>query len=166
MSRVYNKGFFLHVIPVCIIVPWSELLRLLEETYNNIHTYQKVIKDVHVHVRYFSRVEEFGLTYNSFINFRRGYWYNCVERHGSTTGEPFMSSYFVSKGIHVQQRRIRASINYVDPRNVALRGGSGRGGGRGQYCHRKYFVPSLIRCNFFIHGCCDGFSRKSHISQM
>ena len=42
-----------------------------------------------------------------------------------------MSGYFVSKGIHVQQRRIRASINYVDPRNVALRGGSGRGGGGG-----------------------------------
>ena len=39
-----------------------------------------------------------------------------------------MSGYFVSKGIHVQQRRIRASINYVDPRNVALRGGSGGGG--------------------------------------
>ena len=42
-----------------------------------------------------------------------------------------MSGYFVSKGIHVQQRRIRASINYVDPRNVALRGEGGGGGGGG-----------------------------------
>lgn len=65
-----------------------------------------------------------------------------VERHGSTTGEPFMSGYFVSKGIHVQQRRIRASINYVDPRNVALRGGSGGEGG-GAVLSQKVFRSFL-----------------------
>ena len=64
-----------------------------------------------------------------------------VERHGSTTGEPFMSGYFVSKGIHVQQRRIRASISYVNPRNVALRGGSEEGGGGSTVTESISFLP-------------------------
>ena len=52
-----------------------------------------------------------------------------------------MSGYFVSKGIHVQQRRIRASINYVDPRNVALRGGSGGEGGGSTVTESISFLP-------------------------
>ena len=49
---------------------------------------------------------------------------NFISRHGSTTGEPFMSGYFHSLGLHVQRNRIRAAINGVDHRNTALRWGA------------------------------------------
>ena len=88
-----------------------------------------------------------------------------MSRHGHTTGEPFMSGYLRSLGLHIQRRRVRAAINRVDPRNTALR--------RGALVRRKtYFVPwanslwhldghhSLIRWKFVVHGCCDGKSRK------
>ncbi|CAB3984915.1 hypothetical protein AC249_AIPGENE5997 [Paramuricea clavata] len=88
-----------------------------------------------------------------------------ISRHGSTTGEPFMSGYFRSLGHHVQRRRIRAFLNRVDPEHTALRWGA-------LVARRKYFVRwpnslwhidghhSLIRWKFVIHGCCDGKSRK------
>jgi len=88
-----------------------------------------------------------------------------MSRHGCTTGEPFMSGYFRSLGMHVQRWRIRAAINRVDPRNTALRWGA-------LVSRRRYFVQwpnslwhidghhSLIKWKFVIHGCCDGKSRK------
>lgn len=88
-----------------------------------------------------------------------------IEKHGSTTGEPFMTGYFRSIGLNIQRRRIRASLKRVDPRNSALRWGL-------LIYRRRYYVPwpnslwhvdghhSLIRWKFVIHGCCDGFSRK------
>ena len=88
-----------------------------------------------------------------------------ISRHGSTTGEPLMSGYFRSLGFHIQRRRIRASLNRVDPEHSALRWGA-------LVARRKYFVRwpnslwhldghhSLIRWRFVIHGCCDGKSRK------
>ena len=91
----------------------------------------------------------------------RGY----ISCHGSTTGEPLMSGYFRSLGLHIQRRRIRASLNRVDPEHSALRWGA-------LVARRKYFVRwpnslwhldghhSLIRWKFVIHGCCDGKSRK------
>ena len=90
---------------------------------------------------------------------------NFISRHGSSTGETFISGHFLSLGLYIQRRRIRASLNRVDPKNVALRWGS-------LVYRRKYYVPwpnslwhidghhSLIRWKFVIHGCCDGFSRK------
>ena len=115
------------------------------------------------------RVEEYGLTTLqkfSIISDERiddiikGY----ISRHGSTTGEPFMSGYFRSLGLHIQRSRIRAALNRVDPHNTVLRWGT--------LVSRRYFVPwpnslwhidghhSLIRWKFVIHGCCDGKSRK------
>ena len=88
-----------------------------------------------------------------------------ISRHGSTTGEPFMSGYFRSKGFFIQRQRIRASLNRVDPRHTVLRWGA-------LVSRRSYHVPwpnslwhidghhSLIRWQFVIHGCIDGKSRK------
>ena len=88
-----------------------------------------------------------------------------ISRHGSTTGEPFMSGYFRSLGLYVQRSRIRTALNRVDPHNSVLRWGA-------VVSRRKYFVPwpnslwhidghhSLIRWKFVIHGCIDGKSRK------
>ena len=88
-----------------------------------------------------------------------------IDRHGPTTGEPFMSGFFRSKGITIQRRRIRESLNRVDPKNTAARWGA-------VIKRRSYFVPwqnslwyldghhSLIRWKFVIHGCIDGKSRK------
>lgn len=56
-----------------------------------------------------------------------------ISRHGSTTGEPFMSGYFHSLGLHVQRSRIRSALNMVDPYNTALRWGT-------LVSRRKYFV--------------------------
>ena len=57
-----------------------------------------------------------------------------MSRHGHTTGEPFMSGYLRSLGLHIQRRRVRAANNRVDPRNTALRWGA--------LVRRKtYFVP-------------------------
>ena len=88
-----------------------------------------------------------------------------ISRHGSTTGEPLMSGYFRSLGLHIQRSRVRASLNRVDPHNTALRWGA-------VVSRRTYFVPwpnslwhidghhTLIRWKFIIHGCFDGKSRK------
>ena len=116
------------------------------------------------------RVEEYGLSelqqFSDISDDRidaiiRDY----MSRHGSTTGEPLMSGYLHSLGLHIQRSRIRAAINRVDPRNTALRWGA-------LVSRRRYFVPwpnslwhidghhSLIRWKFVIHGCCDGKSRK------
>lgn len=88
-----------------------------------------------------------------------------IDRHGPTTGEPFMSVFFRSKGIIIQRRRVRESLNRVDPKNTITRWGS-------LIKRRSYFVPwpnslwhldghhSLIRWKFVIHGCIDGKSRK------
>ena len=88
-----------------------------------------------------------------------------ISRHGPTTGEPLLSGYFRSKGFYIQRRRVRSSLNRVDPKNTALRWGA-------LVTRRTYFVPwpnslwhidghhSLIRWQFVIHGCIDGKSRK------
>ena len=88
-----------------------------------------------------------------------------MSRHGNTTGEPYISGYFKSIGICIQRRRVRESINRIDPLHAALRWGV-------LISRRTYFVPwpnslwhidghhSLIRWKFVIHGCIDGKSRK------
>lgn len=116
------------------------------------------------------RVEEYGFTnlqkYSDITdeqieNILKDY----ISRHGSTTGEPFMSGYFRSIGLHIQRSRIRSALNRVDPHNTILRWGA-------LVSRRKYFVKwpnslwhidghhSLIRWKFVVHGCCDGKSRK------
>ena len=57
-----------------------------------------------------------------------------ILRHGSTTGEPCLRGYFRAMGYTVQRRRIRESLNRVDPRNTALRWGA-------LVSRRVYFVP-------------------------
>ena len=57
-----------------------------------------------------------------------------ISRHGRTSGEPFMSGYFHSIGLHVERYRTRAAINRVDPRNTALRWGA-------LVSRRNYYVP-------------------------
>ena len=115
-------------------------------------------------------VQEYGLSaLQQFSNISDDTIDNIIRdymsRHGSTTGEPFMTGYFRSLGLHVQRSRIRAALNRVDPRNTVLRWGA-------LVSRRRYFVPwpnslwhldghhSLIRWKFVIHGCCDGKSRK------
>ena len=90
---------------------------------------------------------------------------NFIARHGSTTGETYLRGHFRAMGYTVQRRRIRESLNKVDPRNRALRWGA-------LVSRRVYFVPwpnslwqldghhSLIRWGFVIHGCIDGYSRR------
>lgn len=88
-----------------------------------------------------------------------------INRHGATTGEKFISGLFRSKGITIQRKRIRESLNRVDPKNTVLRWGA-------LVTRRTYYVPwpnslwhldghhSLIRWKLVIHGCVDGKSRK------
>lgn len=88
-----------------------------------------------------------------------------ILRHGSTTGEPYLKGHFRALEYHVQRRRIRESLNRVEPRNTALRWGA-------LVSRRVYFVPwpnslwhldshhSLIRWGYVIHGCIDEFSRR------
>lgn len=116
------------------------------------------------------RVEEYSLTtLQKFSNISDddidGIIKEYISRHGSTTGEPFMSGYFRSLGLHVQRSIIRSAMNRVDPHNTVLRWGT-------VVSRRTYFVPwpnslwhidghhSLIRWKFVIHGGCDGKSRK------
>ena len=40
-----------------------------------------------------------------------------IARHGSTTGETYLRGHFRAMGYTVQRRRIRESLNRVDPRN-------------------------------------------------
>ena len=78
-----------------------------------------------------------------------------ISCHGRTTGEPFMSGYFHSIGLHVERYRIRAGINRVDPRNTALRWGA-------LVSNSLWHIDghrALIRWKFVVHGCCDGKSR-------
>ena len=88
-----------------------------------------------------------------------------ISRHGTTCGEPIISGYLRSSGYRVQRRRVRSSLNRVDPKNTLLRWGA-------LVSRRTYYVPwanslwhldghhSLIRWKFVIHGCIDGKSRK------
>ena len=85
--------------------------------------------------------------------------YDFVPRHGSTTGETYL------RGHLKKRRRIRESLNRVDPRNTALEWGEIVSG-------KAYFVlwlnslwrlgvrRSLILWQFVIHGCIDGYSRR------
>ena len=47
-----------------------------------------------------------------------------ISRHGSTAGEPYLRGHVRAMGYTVQRRRIRESVNRVDPRNTALRWGA------------------------------------------
>ena len=116
------------------------------------------------------RVQEYGLghlaifsdiTDNQLDNLIRGF----IERHGLTTGEPYLRGHIRALGYHVQRHRIRESITRVDPRNTALRWGA-------LVARRTYYVPwvnslwhidghhSLIRWGIVVHGCIDGKSRR------
>lgn len=116
------------------------------------------------------RVQEYGLSdLKEFSNISDDRIDNIIKeyisRHGSTTGEPLMSDYFHSLGLHVLRNRIRAAINRVDPRNTALGWGA-------LVSRKKYYVPwpnslwhidghhALIRWGFVVHGCYGGKSRK------
>ena len=57
-----------------------------------------------------------------------------IARHGSTTGETYLRGHSRAMGYTVQRRRIRESLNRVDPRNTALRWGA-------LVSRRVYFVP-------------------------
>ena len=43
-----------------------------------------------------------------------------INRHGETIGQRFISGHFKAKGINIQRRRVRESINRVDPTNAYL----------------------------------------------
>ena len=51
-----------------------------------------------------------------------------------STGETYLRGHFRAMGYTVQRRRIRESLNRVDPRNTALRWGA-------LVSRRVYFVP-------------------------
>ena len=88
-----------------------------------------------------------------------------ISRHGLTTSEPYLRGHFRAMEYTVQRRRIRESLNRVDPRNTALRWGA-------LVSQRVYFVPrpnslwhldghhSLSRWGFVFHGCIDGYSGR------
>ena len=59
---------------------------------------------------------------------------NYISRHGPTTGEPLMSGYLRYKGYRVQHRRVRSSLNRVDPKNTLFRWGA-------LVSRKSYFVP-------------------------
>ena len=118
----------------------------------------------------YRRIEEYDLQHlRRFSNISDehvdGIIAEYISRHGNTSGEPYISGYLRSKGIYIQRRRIRASLNRPDPVNTVLRWGA-------LISRRSYFVPwpnslwhidghhSLIRWKFVIHGCIDGKSRK------
>ena len=76
-----------------------------------------------------------------------------------------MIGFIKSRELRVQRDRIRISLTGVEPENIALRWAC-------VITRRVYSVPglnslwyidghhSLIRRNFVIHGCIDGFSRQ------
>jgi len=82
-----------------------------------------------------------------------------------TTGKTYLRGHFRANGYTVQRRRIRESLNRVDPKNTALRWGA-------LVSRRVYFVQwpnslwhidghhSLIHWGFVIHGCIDGYSQR------
>ena len=85
------------------------------------------------------RVNEFGLSHlqmfsdisnNELDNLVRDF----MSRYGATTDEPFILGYFHSKNYHIQQSRVRPSINRVDSSNTALRWGA-------LVRRRTYYVP-------------------------
>ena len=78
-----------------------------------------------------------------------------ISRHGSTLGEPLVSGYFHSLGLHVQRNRIRAAINRVDPCNTALRWGA-------LVSRRKYYVP-WPNSLWHIHGQKDSGETSSDV---
>ena len=47
-----------------------------------------------------------------------------IARHGSTTGKTYLRGHSRAMGYTVQRRRIRESLNRVDPRNTGLRWGA------------------------------------------
>ena len=57
-----------------------------------------------------------------------------ISHHGNTTGESYLRGHFRALGYTVPRRRIRESLNRVDPRNSALRWGA-------LVSRRVYFVP-------------------------
>jgi len=89
---------------------------------------------------------------------------------GVTTGQSYIIGYVWSLGYLVQQDRVRAAINRVDPENTTLRWAV-------VMTRRVYSVPwhnslwhidghhSLIQWGFVIHGYIDGFSRILGVSQ-
>lgn len=57
-----------------------------------------------------------------------------MSKHGNATGEPYLTGYLRALGYHIPRRKIRASINRVDPVNTALRWGA-------LVSRRTYYVP-------------------------
>ena len=90
-----------------------------------------------------------------------------LSRHGLTTGRTYLAGYFKSLGLRVQRRRMRESLARVDPANTALRWGLLFSVDSIVYpgqIHCGIYVDghhSLIRWGLVIHGCIDGFSRRT-----
>jgi hypothetical protein len=84
----------------------------------------------------------------------------------NATGSSYVIGHVRSKGIHVQRRRIRASIKRVDHLGCAICRNT-----REKVSRRSYQVPrpnalwhmdghhKLIAWGIVIHGCIDGYSR-------
>ena len=45
----------------------------------------------------------------------------CINRHGTTSGQSYVIGYIKSLGYHVQRSRIRECLARLDPENSALR---------------------------------------------
>lgn len=83
-----------------------------------------------------------------------------------SAGYRMMTGFLYARGLRIQQRRVRASLDRVDPIGVADRWSRNRAINR-----RVYFVPhpnalwhidgnmSLIRWGIVVHGAIDGYSR-------
>ena len=88
-----------------------------------------------------------------------------VNRHGTTSGYTYIAGYVRSLGLRIQRHQIRECMTRLNPDNATRRWGM-------IVARRRYHVPwpnslwhldghhSLIRWNFVVHGCIDGFSRR------
>lgn len=116
------------------------------------------------------RMEEFGLSIRSRYSQMSDGLLDAEVRSilsvHPNTGYRMMTGFLFSRGMIVQQRRVRASLDRVDPIGVAARWSRHRAINR-----REYFVlhpnalwhidgnMSLIRWGIVVHGAIDGYSR-------
>ena len=87
-----------------------------------------------------------------------------VQQMHPNVGLVMLQDHVASQGINVQRRRLRSSVQRLNPRNGITRW-------QQALSRRSYHVPgpnslwhidghhSLIRWRFVVHGCIDGFSR-------
>eukprot|EP00794_Sanderia_malayensis_P008493 gene8493-9400_t len=130
-------------------MPWFTLSKISRAFGASRWTVYRRLEEYNLHnLQHFSDVSDEEID-QSLLDF--------MSRHGNATGEPYMSGYLRSKGLLVQRRCVRASLNRINPTNVALRW-------RTLVTRRTYYVPwpnslwhmdghhSLIRWKFVIHG--------------